>query len=271
VRAEGGQVELLRRVVPAQPDGGPFEVHAGVGDAGLLQHGLQLQAVDEDLDAVGQLQRGAPLDVDDPEEPPAAAVQHGDEVRVVLRDGDRRRVDPLLRVELRGGAERGLVDVLAGPGGPQQRDRVVEPEPAAVQFAAAGGDVGSPREQTSHDLLLPAVAALQNGPHQGAAVEVVIGDALVRRPVPAGAVAEEPLAVVEEVAGDVGRGDSARPGGGHKLTRPSFLRMASGLDQPQLQGVHVRIPGRPVLASPSSRGRCEPPEAAQTAGDLSGP
>ena len=62
VRPKIAQVEDFRFRLLAEPDGAVFQIDAGRRDALGVEQGLQFQGVEEDLDAMRQLQRLAALD-----------------------------------------------------------------------------------------------------------------------------------------------------------------------------------------------------------------
>src|SRR5262249_16150851 len=156
------------------PNARPLEIDAGVGDPGVAEDGIEFQRVEQNLDAVRHLQGGAAFDVDDAQQPPVALGAHLDQIRVVVGDADQGGVEVVLPVEAGRGPQGGLVDGTPRLGGAQQGDGLVETVPALVQLDVALRNVDPASQQLCDDLRLPAASALQDGPHEWAAVEVVV-------------------------------------------------------------------------------------------------
>ena len=86
---------------------------------------------------------------------------------MILVDNDKPRIEPTISlVEKRRWGERGLVEIAAGLFTPQGRRSsclVQRQAMCSVQVAFTGADYHTTPERTFENLLLPLMAALQNG------------------------------------------------------------------------------------------------------------
>ena len=237
MRPDNPQVEVLRFGCAAQPRRAGCEVDASV-DARRAQDMVELDRVEQHLDAVGQPHRAPPLDVDHAEAAsPRTVVRDPHEVGPVVGDLDLLRVDVQCVVQGGGRAQRQLVEELSVPGAAQQIDALLDRPDAIRQRAVAVCDERAAGEVVGQYLFFPRAAAVEDLGHHRAGLVAPLGHAVARW-LARRAEAQEPVAVVEEVPRQGGWADAERCAR-RRLNRPS-------------QAAHVRRPS-PAWSGSSTR------------------
>ena len=115
------------------------------------------QRVDRRLDAVRERHLVGGLRVDDPNLEPVVGLVDHEQVRVAVDELDKIRVESVLGVERRGGAQRGLVDGVAGTGTGEEVEGLLDGVPS-VRTRLVGLPVRNDRpvaEELVEDPLLP--------------------------------------------------------------------------------------------------------------------
>ena len=224
-------VEPLGLVCLRQPD--PGCVIDPVPHVTPVLHDMaEDQAIECGLDAMRQLQPGAGLDIDDPEDRAGLRFFADDQVGAAVGHLNDRAVDPVPRVEGRRRDQGRLIDRLARLQARQDPSRLRGTPDAVLQPSVRlrVGDEDLALEPVGNDLLFPGVAAFQDRRRDRTVIEGRLGHTLDGPQLLGRAgIAEVSRALLEEVSCNPRRTDQLRRrrGGGRNRFSdglPAFSR-----------------------------------------------
>ncbi len=217
MRPQFAQGKLGRRRMRTQPHPAGFQIDLCIVDACFAQHRVQFQRVQQHLHAMRQFQRLAAFQIRQPQvPPPVLARQHGNQIRMVIADGDQLRIDPIPIVEFRRQVQRRLVDHGSRPRRAEQLDRLLPIKPPRMTRPIARRDVDVRSRVPLQHRLFPGVATFQQRLEDRTVIELEFGQSLLAAQFRTGGQkAKEPFAVVKEVPSD-GRRAGAKRRVGHE-------------------------------------------------------